>query len=67
MDKQVQLEELRKEVMEKAAAHLKAVSALPDEGIPDEKLLKAATETKHEWQAAMNKMNELLAQMLKEK
>jgi hypothetical protein len=67
MDKQEQLEELRKEVMEKAAAHLKAVSALPDEGIPEERLLQEAKRTREEWQEAMGRMNELLAEMLREK
>jgi hypothetical protein len=67
MDRQQQLEELRKEVMQKAAAHLKAVNALPDEGIPEESLLQEAKLTREEWQEAMGRMNELLAEMLKEK
>jgi hypothetical protein len=67
MDRQQQLEELRKEVMQKAAAHLKAVSALPDEGIPEIHLLEEAKRTKEEWQEAMGRMNDLLAEMLKEK
>jgi hypothetical protein len=67
MDRQQQLEELRKEVMQKAAAHLKAVNALPDEGIPDEALLQEAKRTREEWQEAMGRMNDLLAEMLKEK
>jgi hypothetical protein len=67
MDRQQQLEELRKEVMQKAAAHLKAVNALPDEGIPEESLLQEAKRTREEWQEAMGRMNELLAEMLKEK
>lgn len=67
MDRQQQLEEIRKEVMQKAAAHLKAVNALPDEGIPEEKLLQEAKRTREEWQEAMARMNELLAEMLKEK
>jgi hypothetical protein len=67
MDRQQQLEELRKEVMQKAAAHLKAVSALPDEGIPEIHLLEEAKRTKEEWQEAMGRMNDLLAEMLQEK
>jgi hypothetical protein len=67
MDRQQQLEELRKEVMQKAAAHLKAVNALPDEGIPEEDLLREAKRTREDWQEAMGRMNDLLAEMLKEK
>jgi hypothetical protein len=67
MDRQEQLEALRKEVMQKASAHLKAVNALPDEGIPEEWLLQEAKRTREEWQEAMNRMNTLLAEMLKEK
>jgi phospholipase/lecithinase/hemolysin len=67
MDRQQQLEDLRKEVMEKAAAHLKAVTALPDEGIPEKHLLEEAKTTREQWQEAMARMNALLAEMLKEK
>ncbi len=67
MDKQQQLEELQKEVMEKASRHLQAVRALPDEGEPDIHLLNDAIRTKHEWIEVVSRMNKLLEEMLKEK
>lgn len=67
MDKQQQLEVLQKEVMEKAARHLQAVRALPDEGEPDISLLNEAIRTKNEWNEVVTRMNKLLEEMLREK
>lgn len=67
MDKQQELEILQKEVMEKAARHLQAVRALPDEGEPDIHLLNEALRTRQEWNEVVGRMNQLLEEMLKEK
>lgn len=67
MDSQQELEALQKEVMVKAAAHLQAVRALPDQGAPSVEQLQEAHRTKEEWQAAMNQMNLLLEELLKQK
>ncbi len=67
MDKQQELEKLQKEVMEKAARHLQAVRALPDEGEPDIHLLNEALRTRQEWNEVVGRMNQLLEEMLKEK
>lgn len=67
MDSQQELEALQKDVMAKAAAHLQAVRALPDQGAPSVEQLQEAHRTKAEWQAAMSRMNVLLENLLKEK
>lgn len=67
MDKQQELEQIQKEVMEKAARHLQAVRALPDEGEPPINLLNEALRTKEEWNEVVSRMNRLLEEMLKEK
>ena len=67
VDKQRELEELQKEIMEKAARHLQAVRALPDEGEPDIHLLNEALRTKQEWNEVVARMNKLLEELLKEK
>jgi hypothetical protein len=64
-DPQLELEALQREVMARAAAHLKAVQALPDTGIPSVEQLQEAHRTKEEWQAAMQQMNLLLEELLK--
>lgn len=65
MDKQQELEQLQREVMEKAAKHLQAVRALPDEGEPDIHLLNEALRTKQEWNEVVTRMNKLLEELLK--
>jgi hypothetical protein len=67
MDKQQELEQLQKEVMEKAAKHLQAVRALPDEGEPELHLLNEAIRTRQEWNEVVGRMNKLLEEMLREK
>lgn len=67
MDAQQELEALQQEVMKKAAAHLKAVTALPDDKPPTMKELEEAQRTREEWQAAMKAMNLLLEELLRQK
>jgi phosphohistidine phosphatase SixA len=67
MDKQQELEQLQKEVMEKAAKHLQAVRALPDDGEPELHLLNEAIRTRQEWNEVVERMNKLLEEMLREK
>jgi hypothetical protein len=67
MDKQQELEQLQKEVMEKAAKHLQAVRALPDDGEPELHLLNEAIRTRQEWNEVVGRMNKLLEEMLREK
>ncbi|MDB5251718.1 MAG: hypothetical protein JWP27_887 [Flaviaesturariibacter sp.] len=64
MDPQQELEQLQREVMARAAAHLRAVQALPDTGVPSVEQLQEAHRTKEEWQAAMQQMNLLLEELL---
>jgi phospholipase/lecithinase/hemolysin len=66
MDEQRELEALQKDVMAKAAAHLQAVRALPDNGAPSVEQLQEAHRTKEEWQAAMAQMNALLEAALRD-